>query len=239
MLTQINMEIEGQDLNYNMGSLFHGYLMSKIDTAFAEYFHYNSTRPYTSSVFKDYKTNKYFWRITTYNKKAYDMIMTSFIEDMPKEIYLEHRDMYVKVKNSEIKKDSFENLLINSNQVKRIRLLTPSSFKSQGVTHIFPNASTFLNGVISKINEHSETIKFEDEYIVEQILQNAYIKDYNLRTALFNLESIKIKGFIGSIDLSLKGDKTLLELLRFLIAVSEYTGFGIKTSLGMGAIKVE
>ena len=41
-------------------------------------------------------------------------------------------------------------------------------------------------------------------------------------------------------DLAIKGeDKALANILNFLILISEYTGLGIKTSLGMGGVKVE
>ena len=41
-------------------------------------------------------------------------------------------------------------------------------------------------------------------------------------------------------DLAIKGeDRTLANILNFLILMSEYTGLGIKTSLGMGGVKVE
>ena len=78
MLAQINIELEANGLSTNMGSLFHGYLMENIDSAYADYFHYNTTNPFTSCIFKDMKTDKFFWRITTFNQKAYDMLMTCF-----------------------------------------------------------------------------------------------------------------------------------------------------------------
>ena len=41
-------------------------------------------------------------------------------------------------------------------------------------------------------------------------------------------------------NLKIRGeDPALIQLLNFLISVAEYTGFGIKTSLGMGGIKSE
>ena len=94
--------------------------------------------------------------------------------------------------------------------------------------------------MIAKINQHSETAELEDKKIVDELLEKVYIKDYNLRTKIFHLESIKIKGFIGTMDLAIKGeDRTLANILNFLIFMSEYTGLGIKTSLGMGGVKVE
>ena len=240
MLAQINMELESKELNINMASLFHGYLMENIDSAYAEYFHYNTTNPFTSCIFKDIKEDKYFWRVTTFSQKAYDMLMSYFSKGIPEKIYLKNKDLEINVKSFSIQKKSYEDLFLEATERKRIRLISPTSFKSDGITHIFPNISTLISGVIAKINQHSETAELEDKKIVNELLEKVYIKDYNLRTKIFHLESIKIKGFIGTMDLAIKGeDRTLANILNFLILMSEYTGLGIKTSLGMGGVKVE
>ena len=240
MLAQINMELESKELNMNMASLFHGYLMENIDSAYAEYFHYNTTNPFTSCIFKDTKEDKFFWRVTTFSQKAYDMLMSYFSKGIPEKIYLKNKDLEINVKSFSIQKKSYEDLFLEATERKRIKLMSPTSFKSDGITHIFPNISTLISGVIAKINQHSETAELEDKKIVNELLEKVYIKDYNLRTKIFHLESIKIKGFIGTMDLAIKGeDRTLINILNFLILMSEYTGLGIKTSLGMGGVKVE
>ena len=240
MLAQINMELESKELNINMASLFHGYLMENIDSAYAEYFHYNTTNPFTSCIFKDTKEDKFFWRVTTFSQKAYDMLMSYFSKGIPEKIYLKNKDLEINVKSFSIQKKSYEDLFLEATERKRIKLISPTSFKSDGITHIFPNISTLISGVIAKINQHSETAELEDKKIVNELLEKVYIKDYNLRTKIFHLESIKIKGFIGTMDLAIKGeDRTLANILNFIILMSEYTGLGIKTSLGMGGVKVE
>lgn len=240
MLAQVNMEIEAEGLNSNMGSLFHGYIMEKIDPAYAEFFHYNQTNPFTSCIYKDKERKKYFWRITSYNKKAYDMIFPYFLDNDLKEIFIEHKDLLVKIKDFSLKKSSFEELFLESSIKNKLNLLTVTSFKSNEVTHIFPNIATLLSGVISKINQHSDTIKLEDKMIIDELLEKVYIQDYNLKSLFFHLEKIKIKGFIGSLSLSIKEkNPVLIQLLSFLILASEYTGLGIKTSLGMGGVKIE
>ena len=240
MLAQINMELESKELNINMASLFHGYLMENIDPAYAEYFHYNTTNPFTSCIFKDTKEGKFFWRVTTFSQKAYDMLMSYFSKGIPEKIYLKNKDLEINVKSFSIQKKSYEDLFLEATERKRIKLISPTSFKSDGIIHIFPNISTLISGVIAKINQHSETAELEDKKIVNELLEKVYIKDYNLRTKIFHLESIKIKGFIGTMDLAIKGeDRTLANILNFLILMSEYTGLGIKTSLGMGGVKVE
>lgn len=236
MLAQINIQLEGNSLNFNMGSLFHGYLMEHIDTAYADYFHYNTTNPFTSCIYKE--KDKYFWRITTYNKKAYAMIIESLEQNMPEQIYIRHKDTAFNVVSYDIQETSFEDLFLSNTKCNRITLLTPTTFKSNGTNQIFPSISTLLSGVIEKINKHSDSIMLSDEKIISELLEKTYIKDYNLRTKIFNLEGIKIKGFIGTMDLSIKGDNTLSQLLNFLILSSQYTGLGRKTSLGMGGVKI-
>lgn len=239
MLAQIKMEIEATGLNTNMGSLFHGYLMSVIDSAFAEYFHHNSTNPYTSCVYRDKESKKFIWRITTFNKKAYDMIVSYFLENDIKSIFLENKNLEVTVKSFSLNKTSFEELYFNVNNKNKIILISPTSFKSEGTTHIFPNIKILLSGIIAKINKHSDSIKLEDEKIIKEFLDKVYIYDYNLKTQVFHVEKIKIKGFIGSMNIAIRGeDQVLNQILNFLIMVSEYTGLGIKTSLGMGGVLI-
>lgn len=239
MLAQIKMEIEGEGLNINMGSLFHGYIMKNIDTAFAAYFHNNTTNPFTSYVYWDREKQKYYWRITTFNKKAYDMIVSYFIENTIESIYLEHKELEIFIKSFSLYKTSFEEIYLNNENRNKINFLTPTAFKSNGIIQIFPNISTLLMGVINKINQHSDTVKLEDEKIINELLENVYIDEYNLRTRYFYMEQIRVKGFIGNMSLKLKNkDPMLTQLLNFLLLSSEYTGLGIKTALGMGGVRV-
>ena len=53
------------------------------------------------------------------------------------------------------------------------------------------------------------------------------------------MENIRVRGFIGNLKIKIKGkDEILYQLLNFLLQVSEYTGLGVKTALGMGGIKI-
>ena len=52
------------------------------------------------------------------------------------------------------------------------------------------------------------------------------------------LKNIGIPAFKGEIRLEAKLSVPLMELFKLLMVFSEYSGVGIKTSLGMGAVKV-
>ena len=231
------MEIEAQNLNSNMGSIFHGYLMENINTEYADYFHSVSINPFTSCIYKDDKTGKFNWRITMLNEMSYNMLMSAFKEGIPKSIYLSNKEMEVNIKSFTLSKKNIEEIFSDDRNTTSVKFITPTSFKSNGVNHIYPNIKTLLQGIINKINTYFDDIELSDEKVINKLLENVYIRDYNLRTQFFYLEKIKIKGFVGKINIGLAvKDEALEKLLSIIIKLSEYTGFGMKTSLGMGAV---
>ena len=130
-------------------------------------------------------------------------------------------------------------MYFNNEKKNKIYFLTSTTHKLNGELQIFPNISTLFSGIINKINQHSDTIKLEDENVINELLKKVYIEEYNLRTRYFFLENVRIKGFIGNIKIRIKSkDEMLWQLLNFLLQVSEYTGLGVKTALGMGGIKI-
>ena len=231
------MEIEAQNLNSNMGSIFHGYLMENINSEYADYFHSVSINPFTSCIYKDDKTVKFYWRITMLNEMSYNMLMSAFKEGIPKSIYLSNKEMEVNIKSFTLSKKNIEEIFSDDRNTTSVKFVTPTSFKSNGVNHIYPNIKTLLQGIINKINTYFDDIELSDEKVINKLLENVYIRDYNLRTQFFYLEKIKIKGFVGRINIGLAvKDEALEKLLSIIIKLSEYTGFGMKTSLGMGAV---
>ena len=52
------------------------------------------------------------------------------------------------------------------------------------------------------------------------------------------MEKVKIPAFIGKITIKLTGTKTMTNFANMLFEFGEYSGIGIKTSLGMGCIKL-
>ena len=154
MLAKIEMEIEGNGLDVNMSSLFHGYLMNSIDSAYADYLHYNETHPYTSCVYKDMESGKIFWRITTFNKNANEMLIKYFLENDVKNIYFKKKGIEVFVKSVSMKKTSFDELFFNNEKKNKIYFLTSTTHKLNGELQIFPNISTLLSGIINKINQN-------------------------------------------------------------------------------------
>lgn len=81
--------------------------------------------------------------------------------------------------------------------------------------------------------------KIFDEDALEHIVSYTTIIKYHLRTKEFCLEGVRIPAFVGTITLKVGGPQMLVNLVHFLAAYAEYSGVGIKTAIGMGAVTIK
>ena len=77
-----------------------------------------------------------------------------------------------------------------------------------------------------------------DEETLEQLCENSRVMRYDLKSVPFHLEGIKIPAFIGKITIKLTGTQTLANFAHLLLQFGTYSGIGIKTAIGMGAVKI-
>ena len=68
-------------------------------------------------------------------------------------------------------------------------------------------------------------------------MNHTSIQQYQLRSTAFSLEGVKIPAYLGTIALRVRGTNTMADFANLLLQFGEYSGVGIKTSLGMGAYK--
>jgi CRISPR-associated endoribonuclease Cas6 len=60
-----------------------------------------------------------------------------------------------------------------------------------------------------------------------------------LHSSVYYLENIKITGYMGRLTLVISGPEQLARLTGALLCFAEYCGLGVKTALGMGAVRVK
>ena len=75
-----------------------------------------------------------------------------------------------------------------------------------------------------------------DEETLIQLEENSEIIRYRLKSIPFPMEGINVPGFTGSIRVKFSGTDTMMRYIRLLLRFGEYSGVGIKTAMGMGAI---
>jgi CRISPR-associated endoribonuclease Cas6 len=242
LLTRIEIRIEKNEepINYNMSSLFHGALMEKIETAYVEKLHNNGLKPYSQSI-RLTKENT-IWSVCTLTKEAKDNIILPLLDKDFTQIEIKHKNICMPVAEKTVTEISYEQLLKETyfyecQKTINMAFTSPTAFKSQDKYIFYPTVRHVFQSLINKFDASSMGSEIGTEEILEQIEDHVVITGYNLRSMRFHLEGTSIPSFMGSIRLKINSTQQMANLIWLLGSYGEYSGTGIKTSLGMGGIR--
>lgn len=240
MFARLELKIKSdKEINYQMASLFHGVLMECIDTKYAEFLHKSEIHPYTSHL--EMKNSEWLWVVTTLNKEAYGYIIEGALLRL-ESFTIENKDIQVKIVGKKITTKDNNELVRKFYQAEyskyiEIQALTPMSFKQKSRYNFFPDVRLIYQSIMNKFDRVSDDQMF-DEDVLEYLIEHTFISRYNVKSMSFYMEGVKIPGWIGVIKLKLNGSQTMINFGNILFEFSEYSGIGIKTSIGMGAVKI-
>lgn len=119
-----------------------------------------------------------------------------------------------------------------------IRILTPMSFKSYGRYINYPDLRLIYQSLMNKYDSVLKEASMFDEDTLDMLVEGSEIVKYNLRSYLFPLQGVKIPSFFGTMTIKVTSTDTAAKFIRLLLEFGEYSGVGIKTGLGMGAIQI-
>lgn len=227
-------------LTYNSASLFQGIIMENISTDYADILHYSQVHPYSQYTYNDGHLLK--WVISVTTQEAYENIILP-ISAISK-FCIKHKKLWLDVTDRQIETTDYNKLIDKyylkhcSNRYITLKFLTPASFKSNGKYVIFPTAKLILNGILNKYNSFASDTTLDDDGLLQFIADNTEIVEYDLKSRKFHLEGISIPSFIGTVKLKISGNNDFICLVNMLLRYGEYTGAGIKNSIGMGAYKI-
>lgn len=229
---------------YNWGSLFQGVIMENINSEYAEKLHNMKINTYTQYVYLR-EDNEYVWVISTLDNEAYNNIIQNYINKVDS-VYIKHKNLEIKFKSKkEVSKIEIDELFKKwyfneeiNNRVK-IKILTPVSYKNaNGQYQIIPNIEHIIPNIINRWNAIAGLNQMDKE-VVDKYIERTYIERYNLKSVKFGLEGMNVNSFIGSLTLKINANDTMINLLNMLFEFAEYSGIGIKVSMGMGGINYE
>lgn len=229
---------------YNWGSLLQGVIMESINSEYAEKLHNMKINTYTQYVYLR-EDNEYVWVISTLDNEAYNNIIENYINKVDS-VYVKHKNLEIKFKSKkEVSKIEIDELFKKwyfneeiNNRVK-IKILTPVSYKNMdGQYQIIPSIEYIIPNIINRWNAIAGFNQMDKE-VVDKYIERTYIEKYNLKSVKFGLEGMNINSFIGSLTLKINANDTMINLLNMLFEFAEYSGIGIKVSMGMGGIKYE
>lgn len=236
----------GIQINQAAGSLFHGVMMENIDSDYADFLHSQSVRPYSQYLRFDAKSHTLHWHIAALDAQAsYELLHP--LAELPGHIYLKHKHLQLDIKAQHLgDKLSYRELaqkyFADKAPVRglvKYNFLTSTGFKSSGEYLIFPAPSLLFNSLLRRFNAFSRMDFLDKKGIGSTLEQEVVIADYNLHYSPFSVEGRKIPAFKGSYALKISKNLMAKRIISMLSEYAVYCGIGIKTSLGMGAVKIE
>jgi CRISPR-associated endoribonuclease Cas6 len=224
-----------------MGSIMHGALMDSLSQETATYFHTMSLRPYSQCIRWDKESQQPIWRIGTLTDYAFTQIMEAL--QSVSHIYLKQKGYAIQVQRITVKKQlSYEELARSFLQAESppsgadYEFLTVTGFKQAGRYVIWPNNQLMYQNLLNRWNTFSPHVKLEAEALAVQLDAHCRLMRYQLHSQAFPIEGRLVYGFSGSQRLTFYGYDMLKRLQGLLAIFAEFSGIGIKTALGMGAV---
>lgn len=223
------------ELSFQMSSLFHGALINLIPDEYKEQMHESRMHPYAQHL--ERRDRQWYWIINSLNEEIGQILTKSF--SGVQQIELQKHGIKVELELSATSTRSNQEMNTIFYQGKgqryfRLQFLTPTSFKRQGEYLIYPDLYCIFQSLMNRM-EGVSSVGIYDEDALEELARNAKIVRYQLRSTSFSLEGVTIPSFLGNITIRLGGTRTMSNFAEMLLRFGEYSGVGIKTSIGMGA----
>ena len=183
--------------------------MEFVNPVYADYLHSCSRTPYSQYII--YDDNFIYWNILCMDIDSKKNIIDAILEKRPDRIQLKHKETDLNIVRFKEENMSFQELL----------------------------EATYFGDCSSRVTVEFKTptaFKVNGKY---QFYPTVYHIFNCLMSTYFHMEGVKIKSFKGKITLKIHGPKQFVNLINLLLRFGEYSGVGIKASIGMGAINVD
>ncbi len=241
MLARIEMKLRCQEnLSYYMSSLFHGVLMERLSEEYGDYLHESRLHPYTQHL--ECRDREWYWTVSALNQEAVRKIIYEALTPA-ESITLKNRDLTLCIESKKVEECTYRELtdqfyLSEGSRYIQVHFITPTAFKQQGRYVFYPDLKCIYQSLMNKYDAAVKEESMCDEETLEELCRNSRICDYDLKSTRFCLEGVKIPSFIGKITVRVGGTQTMTNFANLLFQFGTYSGVGIKTALGMGAIKL-
>lgn len=242
MLTKMSITLENNcGLNQSAGSLMQGVLMENIDEIVAAELHQHSINPYAQYL--DVRKDSVKWIISTLNEQAKKDIILPLMTAQNTEFNIKQRNASVKIQKKELQEITYENMIEQTYLGKckpylTLDFVSPTAFKVDGRYQFYPTPFHIFQSLARKYDAVCKDNSIFSEELMNEITESVSVFKYNLRSVTFGLEGVKIPAFKGQIGMRIHGPQMFVNLIHMLAVFGTYSGVGIKTAMGMGAVNI-
>lgn len=249
MIKQIKIELTNDNSeirpSYNWAYNLYGALMEKIDAEYAELLHLQGLKPISHylEVISQGEEKQTIWNVNLLGAEAVETL-TPIIEGTEK-YFIEKYNTELKVagirsETTITEMEFVEKYFLGQNTPRRLDIfhVTPCSFRSNEQYVIFPSVELIIKSAVQKWNAFARETVINDPEAITQIIDYTRISSYNLNSSGYTLKENRIPAFLGRTSLSVRGPESMAKLFNLLIRFLEFSGLGIKASLGMGGCRI-
>lgn len=217
-------------------------LLSLLSKETAEQLHQNNRSPISQSIIPDKNGSNILWDINVFDEGLADEIQE--LLEKTKEFYARKSDITLNIDHtthktirifSDIRKIS--SALIEQKNIQ-MDFQTTTALKKNGEFMLFPDMELILNNLWNNWNNIFPETPFDDEDALRLLVRGTNIVSYHLSSSVYRMKGNNIRGFYGNIIVGNRLSEPMKELLYALLVLSEYSGTGVKTALGMGKTRI-
>lgn len=219
----------------------YGMLCEKMPPALADAFHAQAITPLRQSVRLGPEKDQMTWILDLFGS-AQELaalvqgLRSVSLEAVPFPLEVLHCIVSEPIAAAELLVQSAE--IRDAQQVKMV-FETPCSFKVAGQYALFPSAELIAQSLFTRWNALMPDCVMNDGEALGLLCNGLKLRDYRLSSRRYRLKGQYIPGFVGEVRLSARLAAPMMELWKLLLAFAPYSGVGIKTALGMGAVKIQ
>ncbi len=239
MLAKLQLVLDTKSLDFRKASSLQGFLMERIDTGYAELLHRQQMHPYSQAVLAE--KGQVIWQISALNQTALEQIVRPMMSVDLIRLHREKHPICILEKHLTTLEDGellqeFYGKTAEMNLT--VEFLAPTAFRQHGRYVILPDVRLICQNLMMRQSVLMERIDMMDEETMEQLVSECMIVRHRIRSMIFPAERTTIPGFVGMVTFRCFGTKTMARYLRLLLRFGEFSGVGIKTGMGMGAIRI-
>lgn len=135
-----------------------------------------------------------------------------------------------------VKKKDYPSIFATNKANKpSLRFISPTCFRSQGKSLLFPQPVHLFSSLESRWNRFAH-----EEIDLGNIDEQIMVSKYNLRTTYTMFNRYNQVGFTGQVGFSWHGRVSgeVKQQVNALLSFAQFSGVGYKTSMGMGEIRI-
>lgn len=240
MITQYRLELESnRPTDSGWGYRLYAALLERAQSDFCDRLHNGKITPV--SQFLSAKDGKLLWTVNLLGEESEDALFFA-LETL--EYLTLHRDgATVQVLSREVRRIAdVDELFAQSSLLSgthRLELCTPLAFKQNGNYTALPTARLLVQNLLRKWNGCILDCPIEDEdgQGLESLARGLSFSEFSLHSEKYPFKSTEITGCTGTLTIQNKLRGFQRELADALLCFADFSGIGIKTSLGMGGVR--